>query len=107
MGVFIQLHSNLFYQKFLKKSNRSALPLCRETACLAEKFSLHFLILRAPVFSSKRKRKFFCSAPRSTARGGGLSFVSGAAEFSLKLPLPPRPRLTTLFAFQFCAILKL
>jgi len=31
-GVFIQFRSNLFYQKFLKKSNRSAPPPCRKTA---------------------------------------------------------------------------
>lgn len=32
------------------------------------------LILRAPsIFSSKRKRKFFCSAPRSIARAAGFA----------------------------------
>jgi len=48
-GVYLRLRSNSFYAKFLKKSNRSARRLPPITAaCLAEKLSLQFLILRAP-----------------------------------------------------------
>jgi len=54
-------------------------------AGFAEKFSLHFLFCARLIFSSKRKRKFFCSAPRSMRGAAGLRFGSGAAEF------PPHP----------------
>ena len=72
LGVYLQQSSNLFYRKFLKKSNllRPAASRRKAAACLAEKFSLHFLFCARQISSSKRKRKFFCSAPRSIARGG-------------------------------------
>jgi len=51
-GVFIQLRSNLFYQKFLKKSTRSAPPPAADDGGTASQknFLNIFLILRAPIF---------------------------------------------------------
>jgi len=43
LGAYLQHRLNLLYQKFLKKSTRSAPPpVAMTAACLAEKFSPHF-----------------------------------------------------------------
>jgi len=54
-------------------------PAARASAwSRAEKLPLHFLILRAPIFSFRRKRQFFCEAGRRFAAAGG-----GSAQVSL------------------------
>ena len=46
--------------KIPEKIHSPRRPPPRTAAYLAEKFSLHFLFCARPIFSSKRKRKFFC-----------------------------------------------
>jgi len=62
-----------------KVSLRPAASRRFAAACLAEKFSSRFLILRAPIFSSKRKRKFFCSAS-ALNRAGRRGFASARGQ---------------------------
>jgi len=60
------------------------------------------LILRAPpIFSSKRKRKFFCSAPRSIVRAAGYSFLLGRGGIP---PTPPPFRRALASAGNFLAV---
>jgi len=55
-------------------------------ACLAEKFSLHFLFCARPIFSSKGKRKFFCFDFRAQ-NAGRRGFASARGQKFL----PPTP----------------
>ncbi|OGY51706.1 MAG: hypothetical protein A3A02_02320 [Candidatus Buchananbacteria bacterium RIFCSPLOWO2_01_FULL_39_33] len=83
----LRLRSNLLYQKLLKKSTRSAPPPAADDGGLPRKkiFSA-FFILRAPIFSSKRKRKFFCFGFRAQS-AGRRGFASARGQ---KFP-PPNP----------------
>ena len=79
-GVYLRFRSNLLYQKFLKKSTRSAPPPAAEYGGLPRRktFFTIFNFARPRFFLLKRKRKFFCSAPRSPRGAAGLRFGSRA-----------------------------
>jgi len=75
---------NLFYQKFLKKSNRFFPLLAVDGGgfCLAEKFSSHFLFFaRARFFLLRRQGNFSARLPRQK-RGASLRLGHGG--------IPPR-----------------
>jgi len=69
--VYLQHRLDLLYQKFLKKSNHSAPPPCRETALPRRKtFFTIFDFARATNFSA-----WLCAQPRGAA--GLRTLVSG------------------------------
>ena len=77
-GVYLRFRSNLFYQKFLKKSNCSVPPLLANARHPAKNFFSHFLIWRAIYFSSKRKKTFlWCFALNEQAAGLASFFCLG------------------------------
>ena len=85
--VYLRFRSNLLYQKFLKKSTRSAPPPAADDGGLPRrKIFSTFFILRAPFSSSKRKRKFFCFGFR-TQSAGWRGFASARGQKFL----PPNP----------------
>ncbi|PIU98283.1 hypothetical protein COS61_02255 [Candidatus Wolfebacteria bacterium CG03_land_8_20_14_0_80_40_12] len=50
-------------RKFFAREPSESPPPARQRGA-GQKMSLHFLILRAPIFSFRRKRQFFCEAGR-------------------------------------------
>src|SRR4030042_1286242 len=70
LGAYLRFRSNLLYQKLLKKSTRSAPPPAAESGGLPRrKIFSAFLFCACPLFSSKRKRKFFCFGFRAQSAG--------------------------------------
>src|SRR3989344_2666762 len=85
-GVFIQLRSNLLYQKFLKKSNRSAPPPCRPAAPPPRKITFYFFFFSPPVFSLKEKGNFLLGSVL-TNRTAGLRGRLAGKKFPPSCPL--------------------
>jgi hypothetical protein len=74
-GVYLRPRSNLLYQKFLKKSIRSAPPPAVEYGGLPRrKIVFTFSDLRAPPKNSSKKEKtIFLLGSALNARGGGAT----------------------------------
>ncbi len=77
-GVYLRFRSNLFYQKFLKKSKRSAPPPLADSRLTAKKFSSLFMILRPPDFFLKGNENFF--AVFCSDRAGRWGFASARGQ---------------------------
>ena len=86
---------NSFYQKFLKKSNRSAPPpAANDGGTASQKNFLHiYYFARARFFLLKGKENFSASASAPKARGGGSGVYppAGGLRLAGKNFLPPTP----------------
>jgi hypothetical protein len=89
-GVSLQHGSNSFYPKFLNETSRFAPPPCRETARLAEKLPLQFLICARLQKILLKGKGNFSARLCSERTGGGRSLFR--TELRSGAGLPARAR---------------
>jgi hypothetical protein len=88
--VFIQLRSNSLYQKSLKKSNRSAPPLCRQAALPRRKIA--FPLRKNARAKTKNVKAIFLFGSVLTNKAAGFRLRLAGKNFPPQLPqfLPAR-----------------